>query len=613
MNQAGERPWMTIGSERVTAQVRVPGGVFVNLATLRDLLRSLGVLYGTDAQALCALSHLDLKERFVVVASGHLPPDLIDRQLQLNPSVKVPMTVAKGDSLGRLSGEGPFLGHAVDGQSLWPKWPSVCGHGLLLSEDGVVLCQCAGTLQRDAQGTLSIELASPITVMTSVELRFNLERTTLHITIPAWHYLPMIILQQALIQAKVVRGIHNNIMIDASVAHATVRVLEVASGIPTRHGVDGRVEMLIDEHIHLRVEGNGRVDYREHGRIEDVNGGAALGRILPPTTGVHGVDVHGAYLEARPGRTLNPAQVIGEGAELDAQHPDIIRAVATGHFHRDRIGRLCVQGRYVVDEHVDYHHGNIQTKLSVAIKGDIRAGFTVKSEGDIEVMGVIEDARVTAQGNLVVRGGILPGSNRVKAHGDIDAKHVASRQLKCKELRVTNSLRWSHVMAVGDIIAKEILGGNLTAGGNITCDVLGNSDGLHTRLQAGLDPYTAELFACAQREHEAIVTAVREQKARCKTIGLDVQAQRIEVAEWNAALSEFSAACHRLATCEALIERADIQHKRNTQTPCSAVIQVNNMAYRGTEIWLSERAHIVLDKDLARPRFYDKDGTVAWS
>ena len=206
----------------------------------------------------------------------------------------------------------------------------------------------------------------------------------------------------------------------------------------------------------------------------------------------------------------------------------------------------------------------------------------------------------------------MPGTQRVKAHGDIDVKHVASRSLKCHNLRVTISLRWSQVMAVGEVIAKEILGGSITAGGNITCDVLGSKDGLHTRVQAGFDPYEAELFSCAHREHDTLLAAVCEQKAQCKMKGQQVLAKQLSEQEWQVALAEFSAACKRLATCEALLDRAEILRKRRANTPCTAVVMVNGMAYRGTEIWLSDHAHVVLDKDLARPRFYDKDGTVAW-
>jgi len=130
MNQVDERPWMVIGPERVTAQVRVPAGQQVNFSTLKDLLSSLGVVYGIDAQALCGLSVRATEERSVVVASGQLPPVIVDRQVHLASSVIPPSTVKSGDTIGWLTGEGPLLGRAIDGQLLWPMLPPACGHGI---------------------------------------------------------------------------------------------------------------------------------------------------------------------------------------------------------------------------------------------------------------------------------------------------------------------------------------------------------------------------------------------------------------------------------------------------------------------------------------------------
>jgi hypothetical protein len=614
MNQAGDRPWMSIGPDRVTAQVRVPAGQFVTLSTLKDLLTSLGVMHGIDGQALSAISVKSSTERLVIVANGQPPPAINDRLVQLNSSVTIPSSVKAGDTIGCLSGEGQLFGRGVDGQALWPSLPATCGYGLMVSEDGIVRCACAGTLQRRTDGKIYVDVDSEFTPveMIAVTIQVDSEKTAAHIEIPAAHYLPPHILHKALVDAKIVRGIIANTFLEASVAQAVKRQLTVACGIATRHGINGHVEMLIDDHIHLQVTTNGQVDYREQGRLNDVVAGTALARIMPPTLGEHGVDVYGAYLEPKPGRVLNPDQVLGEGAEIDPAQPDIIRTKETGHFHRDRNGRLCSQTRYTVEEHVDYHHGNINTKLSILIKGDIRTGFIVKSEGDIEVIGVVEDARVTAQGHLVIHGGILPGLERVKAHGDIDVKHVASRTLKCHDLRVTNSLRWSQVMATGEIVAKEILCGNIIAGGNITCDVVGNNDGLHTRLQAGLDPYVEELFACARREHASLLVAVNAHKITCKEKGKLAQEHQISDTEWQTALAEFSADCHRLATCEALIERAETERKRRATSPCKSVITVTGTAYRGTEIWLSDKVHIVLEKNMTCVQFCDKDGKVAW-
>ena len=58
----------------------------------------------------------------------------------------------------------------------------------------------------------------------------------------------------------------------------------------------------------------------------------------------------------------------------------------------------------------------------------------MKSSCDIQVDGSIEDARVSAQGNLQVKGGILPGQNRVKAHGDVHARFIEQREIKSRSV-----------------------------------------------------------------------------------------------------------------------------------------------------------------------------------
>jgi uncharacterized protein (DUF342 family) len=370
--------------------------------------------------------------------------------------------------------------------------------------------------------------------------------------------------------------------------------------------------MRIDEAVHLKVDTSGRVDWHDHGKIEDVAEATPLAQILPPTAGIHGVDVRGAYLEPKPGRPLDPARVMGEGVRLSVVKPDLIESASPGHFCRDRQRRLCVQPRLIVDGDVDHRHGNIDTKMSVLIKGDVKAGFSVKSAGDIEVMGVIEDARISAQGNLLVRGGILPGTNRVKAIGDIDARYVSKREVKCHTLRIGGSLRWSRVLATGEVIAKEILGGDLIVAGNVTVDQIGNADGLGTRVQVGTNPFEERQFIAAREQHDRLVETVRTHKERCKLIAHRVQVDPNAGEELRTALAEFSTTCASLATCEALLERHVERQQERARQQVTASIQVNGTAYRGVEIHFDEVAKLVLDKDLTRPNFRLTDGAIVW-
>ena len=190
----------------------------------------------------------------------------------------------------------------------------------------------------------------------------------------------------------------------------------------------------------------------------------------------------------------------------------------------------------------------------------------MSTDGTVEVTGVIEDARISAQGNLLVRGGILQGSQRVKAIGDIDARYVTNREIKCHTLRISSSLRWSRVLATGDLIAKEILGGDLIVAGNITVDQLGSADGLATRVQVGTNPFEERQFITAREQHERLVEAVHSNKERCKLIAHRVQLDPTVGAELRTALADFSAACAALATCEALLERhSERQQQRARQ------------------------------------------------
>jgi uncharacterized protein (DUF342 family) len=370
--------------------------------------------------------------------------------------------------------------------------------------------------------------------------------------------------------------------------------------------------MLIDEGVHLTVDLQGRVDWHDHGRVDSVAKGLPLARILPPTGGIPGIDVRGKCLEPKAGRVLDPVRIIGEGAGLHPQHPDLIQATSAGHFHRDRQKRLCVETRLIVDGDVDNKHGNIDTELSVLVKGDVKAGFAIKSAGDIEIMGVIEDARISALGNLIVRGGILQGTNRVKAQGDISARYVSNREIKCNNLRVNGSLRWTRVLATGEVMAKEILAGDVIAAGNITVDQLGNEDAIPTRVQVGINPFEERQCIVAKEEHARLTEAVTQHKEHCKVIAHRISRDPSLGDELRTALETFSASCASLAACEVTLARQVERQQAGAQKPVTAMIKVGGVAYRGVEILFDEAFRIVLDKDLARPCFHIVEGAIVW-
>lgn len=606
-----DRPWITIAPDRLSAQLRLPAGTHVDLATARVLLASVGLKYGIDGDVLRASATAASAERELPIATGRAPGDL--SALVITPMLEPGAKVVTGQVVATCAHRGPVNGTGVDGQPVPPKTIAGVGCGVQLNDDGTITARRDGMLRKSSDGAFKVVIDGVAEVdLTTITVQIDAKTTEASFDLLPRHFIAAGVLHRLLGEQRIVRGVSGEVFAEASIPAAKARRLKIASGVPPTAGADGQLDMQIDEQVHLQVDTNGRVDWHDHGRSEDVVEATPLARILPPTLGVHGVDVRGAGLEPKPGRPLDPARVMGEGTRVSVVHPDQIEAASAGHFYRDRNRRLCVQPRLIVDGDVDFRHGNIDTKLSVLVKGDVKAGFTIKSAGDIEVMGVIEDARISAQGRLVVRGGILPGTNRVKAHGDIDARYVSNREVKCHTLRVGGSLRWSRVMAIGEIIAKEILAGDLICAGSVTVDQLGNVDGLATKIQVGTNPFEERLFITAKEEHERLTETVRTGKEHCKLIAHRLTGDPTLANDMRTALAEFSAACTRLATCEATLERHIQRQQERARQQVTAVVQVSGTAHRGVELHFDEVAKLVLGQDLARPCFRLADGAIVW-
>jgi uncharacterized protein (DUF342 family) len=611
MPTSHDRPWITIAPDRLGATLRVPAGAHVDLATARDLLASAGLKHGIDSDLLRASTNPSHEARELLIATGEAPADFSTLMITavLEPGAKV----VAGQVVASCPHRGVVDGVGVDGQPVPPTVIAGVGCGLQLNESGSITARRDGVLRKASDGSLMVVIDGVSEVaLTTVSVQIDAKTAEAWIDLPSGHFIAAGALHRVLGEQRVVRGVCGEIFAEAALPVALARRLRVAIGIPPAPGDDGRLDMQIDERVHLHIDAKGRVDWHDHGRSEDVAEGTALARILPPTAGVHGVDVRGAFLESKPGRPLDSARVMGDGVRLNASHPDVIEAASAGHFYRDRQRRLGVQTRLVVEGDVDFRHGNIDTKLSVLVKGDVKAGFSIKSAGDIEVMGVIEDARISAQGGLVVRGGILPGSHRVKAHGDIEARYVSYREVKCHTLRVGSSLRWSRVMATGDVIAKEILAGEVICAGSVTVDQIGNADGIATRIQVGTNPFEERMFITAKEEHDRLAEAVRSGKEHCKLIAHRLTGDPTLANDLRTALEEFSAACARLATCEATLDLHVKHQQERARKLVTAVVQVSGTAHRGVELHFDEIAKVMLEQDLVGPCFRLTDGAIVW-
>jgi uncharacterized protein len=615
---------LRITPDRLAAILDLPAGQRVELAAMKELLGKSGVINGLIKEALMVATEPAAADRSLVLAEGEPPfPGFgggLDPPLD---RASLPRTVKAGEELGYyLPPEPAQPGLGVDGQPIpVADGPfTILGRGLGQSAEDMVVATRNGRLEFDAAGVLQVALLNvDERAVWDLPVVVDARGMEARVTLPAGAYLTRPNLDALLAKTGIVFGLVGDVLTALTEAREMDRTVVVARGQEPSDGTDAVLEHFIDEQVFFQADDYDRIDFHDLGKAREVQPGTPLARRCPATPGTPGITVRGQEHPARPGRNLNLDAIMGEGTRISATDPTVVEAAVAGIYQRSRNGRLQVLSLLTIDGDVDFKNGNIDTSQPVLIRGDIKEGFTVKSASDIQVLGVIEDARVSAQGNLVVRGGILPGRHRVKAHGDIVARYITGREVKGHHFRVVTSIRSCQLLASGDVSAREIMAGHLTVAGNVTCEMLGSSDEQRTVIEVGLDPYAQALYELAKQEQGKVAESVALLKERCRLLAHRIteqeakpDTQELLADDLKLALQDYASVCTRQAQCEAIIKRHEEMSSADHDRMMRSTVVVRGTAHAQVEIAIGEMARHVLRKEIQRPTFFYKDGSVAW-
>ncbi len=426
-------------------------------------------------------------------------------------------------------------------------------------------------------------------------------------------------MQIALNRVGIAFGIIAEALDAAARPERDVRTLVVAKGTPPEHGVNAEIEMLVDDTRHYQADEYDRVDFHDLGKIPEMKPGDPIARLRPATPGKPGMNVRGQVVKQKPGADIDLGQYAADGTRISPADKLLLVADTQGVFRRNRNGKFMVQPLLIVEGDVDFKVGNIDTTLPVLIKGDIKKGFTVKTTADLTVMGVIEDARVSAQGNITVGGGILPGENRVKAHGDLVARYISGREVKARNITATTSITASRLLATGDVGAKELIAGWTRCAGNVICDLLGNEGGQKTLVEVGVNPFEENLFEGAQRELKRLEGLLPSMKDHCKVVAHKLDKtepgseEHADVSnELREAVKAYSDACTRSAECAEIIKRHGDNAEAALKAGLGSRITVRKTAHVGVELRIAGLAHLDVWEPLRNVTFYYKEGNISW-
>lgn len=265
----------------------------------------------------------------------------------------------------------------------------------------------------------------------------------------------------------------------------------VAQGRLPIDGVDGRLEIepaLLEIGGRPRVSEDGRVDLFELNLIHTVAEGQVLARRIPPAPGVPGETVRSRVLPPHRGQPA-PGSA-GRGSRLNDNGAEIVASLAG---HAVVLGdQISVSSIYQVRGDVGVATGHVAFVGSVVVRGDVRPGYKVHADGDVEIHGNVNGGTVEAGGNVSVRYGIL-SQGRVVAAGTARAKFVEYAEVKAgAEVWVSDGIVQSNITAgtTIEVLGRygSVVGGHVFAQESLSARELGSPRGIRTAIAVGAAP-----------------------------------------------------------------------------------------------------------------------------
>lgn len=296
----------------------------------------------------------------------------------------------------------------------------------------------------------------------------------------------------------------------------------IAEGTLPVQGKDADICYYFNTDVNLKPKKNedGTVDYHELGTISHVKEGDLLARLKKEDQGKAGKDVFGQEIKPKPVKGMR--LIYANNITLSEDETEIYSNV-TGHASLVD-GKVFVSDLFEVPADVDNSVGNINYQGNVHVHGNVKGGFQIYAKGDIVVDGVVEDAVLQAEGQIIVKRGIH-GMTRgiLRADGNVICKFIENATVIAGGYVETESVILSQVSAASEVHVDGrkgfITGGVVRAGGLVEALTIGSEMGAVTRIEVGVDPEKKERFIELQkliRENSQDIAQIKPILIACK-------------------------------------------------------------------------------------------------
>lgn len=276
----------------------------------------------------------------------------------------------------------------------------------------------------------------------------------------------------------------------------------IAKGKLPTAGRDAKINYYFDTNNKARPElrEDGSVDFFKLNTLHKCTKGQVLAEIEPEERGEDGVDIYGTV---SPAREVKRAK-FSHGRNLIISE-DGLQLMSNVDGHASLVDDTVFVADVYQVENVDPSTGNIEYTGNVEVNGNVCENFSIKTDGNVFVKGVVEGATIEAGGNIVIARG-MHGQTKGKliAGGNVIAKFISAAEVTAKgfvEAEQILNAKINAGMAVNAEAGKGLItGGRIIAGKEINVKNVGSAMGAATILEVGSDPEIKKQYAQLQKD-----------------------------------------------------------------------------------------------------------------
>ena len=294
----------------------------------------------------------------------------------------------------------------------------------------------------------------------------------------------------------------------------------VAEGKEPVHGFDDYFEPLLDIEKKVgKLLADGRIDFKETGSIIQVQKNQEILKKIPGVKPQAGYDLYGEQVPA----TIKDTNGLkkGEGVIASTFDPSIYISEIDGCLKVVK-NKVSIFPVAIIHGDVGLDTGNINFNGTVHVTGSVKPGFTVHADSDVIVDEEVEEAFISAGGNITVKAGVLgKESGKLMAGGDVSAKFLQNTRIEANgSVTVEDSIINCEVLCYKSITVTgkngKIIGGRITALYDVKSTVIGTQNETTTSITVGRNIVVEKELADKRSEMKAVRDKIDEITANIK-------------------------------------------------------------------------------------------------